>query len=167
MIPQKPQNKDKNSIPKFGKEMKLKMFHLSPEGVHINHGSYSAVPNTVQNFHKKLISKVQENPLLFFTEKQPKLMNQTIEKLSKYINADKEDVVLIESASTGINAVLKSTRFNKGDKVLITNVGYTSVMTTLEFLKNRYQIEVVIVEIPLPTNNQKVTEKIHINFHII
>ena len=136
--------------------MKLKMFGLSPNEVYINHGSYGAVPHIVKNYQKNLFKKVQKNPLRFMTQNQPKLMNQTIEIVSKYINANKENVVLIENASAGINSVLRSTRYKKGDKILITSIGYNSVRTTLEMLKKWYKIEVVVAEISLPTNNEKV-----------
>eukprot|EP01080_Neovahlkampfia_damariscottae_P002332 gene2332-2800_t len=153
-----------SQFPRFGREMKLKMFQLKPNEIYINHGSYGAVPHVVQNYQKKLFSKVQENPLRFMTQEHPKLINQTIERVSKYINAEKEDVVLIENASAGINSVLRSTRYNKGDKILITSIGYNSVKTTLEMLKKWYKIEVVIVDISLPTTEEKIIKSITKSF---
>jgi selenocysteine lyase/cysteine desulfurase len=107
-----------------------------------------------------MFQQLQTNPLRFFMYEQPKHINETIEKISKFVNADKEDVVLIENASAGFNAVLRSLKYSKGDKVLVTSVGYYSVYTTLKMLQDRYGIEIVVVSIPLPTTSNEVEERI-------
>jgi isopenicillin-N epimerase len=90
----------------------------------------------------------------------PVLLNRTIEKISQYINSDKEDVVLIENASSGFNAVLRSFRFEKGDKVLVTSIGYSAVLSTLKLIRKQSGIEIVTVHIPIPTNENEIIQRI-------
>lgn len=39
--------------------------------------------------------------------------------IANYIEAEAGEVVLVENASTGINAVLRSLKFEAGDKILV------------------------------------------------
>lgn len=49
---------------------------------------------------------------------------KTRDLIARYVGADPEDVVLIENASSGVNAVLRSQKFEKGDKILYLSFEY-------------------------------------------
>lgn len=158
------------NFPPFGKETKEKLFQLAPNGkklkfltfleIYINHGSYGATLKSVTESQFQIHKKMQLNPLRFLNREMHVLLNKTIEKVAEYINADKDDVALIENASYGVNSVLRSQNFQKGDKILVTSLGYNAVRTTLEMLKDKYQIEVINVQIPLPTTSHDIINRI-------
>ena len=48
------------------------------------------------------------------------LLARTRKDVAEYIGAsDVDEVVLVENASSGINAVMRSLKFNPGDKILV------------------------------------------------
>jgi hypothetical protein len=51
------------------------------------------------------------------------------QRLADYINADVDDVVLIENASAGVNGVLRSWPWRAGDKVLYFSTAYGERIT--------------------------------------
>jgi hypothetical protein len=57
------------------------------------------------------------------------------EKVAQYVNAETRDVVLVENASTGVNAVLRSLKFAKGDRVLHTNIGTDHLLVEHSVIK--------------------------------
>lgn len=69
------------------------------------------------------------------------------------INANKNDVVLVENASGGVNAILRSLLFQKGDKVLHTNVAYPMVTNTLNWLSQRDGLNSVNMQITFPATD--------------
>lgn len=65
-------------------------------------------------------------------------MKQSRESLAKLVNAkDSDELVLVENASAAVNAILRSIKWNKGDKVLIFQRAYPMTINTLEYLKQR------------------------------
>jgi selenocysteine lyase/cysteine desulfurase len=144
----------------FGREAKLKWFKLTPDELYINHGSYGATLIPVLNAQANLLQMMQKNPLRFLAHEYPVLLNTTRDKLAKYVNADKDDVVFIENASNGVNSVLRSWPYAKGDKILVTSLGYNAVRTTIQFLIDQYEIQVVTVPITLPTNRESIIKSI-------
>lgn len=132
--------------------------HLTLE-FYLNHGSYGATLKSVSERKEFYYQKMQLNPLRFLAREMHVHLNQTIEKLAKYVNADKDDIVLIENASTAVNSVLRSQKFQKNDQILVTSLGYNAVKTTLDMLKDKYEINVITVEIPLPTTSQDIVNR--------
>lgn len=77
-------------------------------------------------------------------------------KLSKYIGADESDIVILENASAAVNSVLRSQQFQKGDKLLYLSIEYGMVKNVVQHLVDLYGIQVIIVDIKLPTNSKQV-----------
>lgn len=65
------------------------------------------------------------------------LVDSSRAALATMVGASENDLVLVENASGGCNAVLRSLIFQKGDKVLHTNIAYPMVTNTLNWLAQR------------------------------
>jgi selenocysteine lyase/cysteine desulfurase len=79
-------------------------------------------------------------------------INQVRNKLAKYIHsASPNDVVLVDNASHGINAVLRSLATNllsqKNSKILYLQTAYRMVLNTLKFVHNVYDEQLLQVNI--------------------
>jgi len=61
--------------------------------------------------------------------------------------------VLVESASYGLNSVLRSFPLQRGDKVLVMDIAYGMVLKILDYLKETIGIEPVIITIPFPVSS--------------
>ncbi len=70
------------------------------------------------------------------------MLNDLKMYIAKRINCKPENLFFIENATDGINSILKSFTWNKGDVILIPNTAYMSVKKLLISLKDRYNITV-------------------------
>lgn len=144
----------------FGKNAKIKYFQLAPDEIYINHGSYGAPLKVALESQAKYLRQMELNPLRFMAHEFLGLVNGTLARLSKYIGADKEDIVMIENASSGVNGVLRSWQYQRGDKILVTSLGYNAVKETIQFLVDQFGVELVTVPIVLPTNREMIVKAV-------
>lgn len=108
---------------------------------------------------------LEASPRTFITLTYPKLLKEMTFKLSNYIGAKEEDIVILENASAAVNSVLRSQKFNKGDKLMILSIEYGMVKNVIQNLVDLHGIEVVVVDIELPTNSKMVIFKYsHLDF---
>ncbi|KAH3756071.1 PLP-dependent transferase [Pelomyxa schiedti] len=138
----------------FGHDM-LKEFGLASNWTSINNGGFGSVPNKVMDKLTELRREVEKSPDIWFTESYKNLVDSVRDKLAKMVNAsDTSELVLIENASTGINDVLRTFPYSVGDKILIFERAYQSVIQTLTYLNDIKQIEILRVPnfvYPLPS----------------
>jgi len=48
------------------------------------------------------------------------LLDHARSELARFVNAPTEDLVLVPNATAGVNTVLRSLRFKRGDELLVT-----------------------------------------------
>ena len=81
-------------IPKFGHQM-LDYFPLDKNFINLNHGSYGCTPLMVLEEKNKIELKAESNPDLFLRYNLYETMDNLRNSMSKYLNADFEDIVFI------------------------------------------------------------------------
>ena len=122
-------------VPKpFGHEM-LAEFTMDPEYINLNHGSYGSVPKYVQAAQSKWREVTELNPDLFFRYTVYDDLFVARSAVAKYVNADPEDVVFVENASEGMNAILQSLLVN-GSGLLYLDLAYGMVQETLRYIQD-------------------------------
>ena len=112
----------------FGKETKEKYYFLSRTTSFTNHGSFGAVPQPVFEQRNKYIEQIEYGPDAWFRNLNELLLKNR-ECLAKLINCEPEDVVFAENVTQAINDVMWSLPLAKDEGVLVTSVGYNSVIT--------------------------------------
>jgi isopenicillin-N epimerase len=127
-----------------------KYWSLDPEIVYLNHGSFGACPRTVLETQLYLRQQMERNPMVFFVEELESLWEKAIDVLANFINADRDELVFIPNATTGVNTILRSLSFAPGDEILITNHEYNACRNVAEFVADRAGASVVIANIPFP-----------------
>lgn len=102
---------------KFGKHLR-KDFSLKADYTPINHGSYGAYPNVMKPLMKEYQERIEENPDLWHRLEMQEVLETNLKHLGKLMNCDSEDLVFVMHASEGVNNVLRSFPFQKGDKII-------------------------------------------------
>ena len=137
--------------------MNLKnQFLLDTKVTFLNHGSFGACPKKIFNEYQSWQKKLENQPVKFldqFRDFGPNMTNVR-KALSKKINCNVNNLVPVVNATTGLNAIIKSLHFKKGDEVIISNHEYGALEKTWQFIKTKYQIKITIAKVSLPITSE-------------
>jgi isopenicillin-N epimerase len=78
-------------------------------------------------------------------------MRQAAGSVAAFLGAEGKDLVFVDNATGGVNAVLRSFPFAPGDEILLTDHSYGAVTRAVEFAARDRQAIVRTVEIPYPS----------------
>ena len=134
----------------YGHDLKTKYFYLNESFCNLNHGSFGTVPKPVFNTQCQYFLEQESFPDTWFRQTYYEYIITARESIAQLINADQEDVVLVENASSAVNSILRSLGLVTGDKVLRLSTAYGMVINTLDWLMQTIGIEVIIVEVEFP-----------------
>ena len=126
------------------------LWTLDPSIVFLNHGSFGATPKRVQELQGELRARMERNPMQFFLRDLEGLLDETRAGLGAFVAAAPEDLVFVPNATTGVNAVLRSLRFEPGDELLTTDQEYNACKNVLDFAAARDGARVVVAKVPFP-----------------
>lgn len=133
----------------FGHDLLHKEFLLNY--TNFNHGSFGACPRKVLEYQTSLRLQQEQQPDTWMRVHYRQLLNGTREKIANYVNADSPDnIVLVESASTAVNSILRSYPWQPSDIILYFSVAYGMVKNTAAYLVEEEGVEVVEVPITWP-----------------
>jgi isopenicillin-N epimerase len=73
--------------------------------------------------------------------------------VARFLGVRGEDLVFVDNATTGVNAVLRSLKLSPGDEILITNRAYGAVLNAARFVAEQAQARLVEVRFPFPVGD--------------
>jgi isopenicillin-N epimerase len=123
---------------------------LDPQVTFLNHGSFGSCPRPVLKFQQSLQERLERQPVSFLIDEFEPLWNKARRTLAQFVGADTDDLVFIPNATTGVNTVLRSLKFKRGDELLTTDHAYNACRCALDFVAARTGARVVVVKIPFP-----------------
>jgi isopenicillin-N epimerase len=116
----------------------------------VNHGSYGATPLEVLAAQDEWRRRLEAGPTLFFGTEFPGALRSAASMVAAAIGARGEDLVLLDNATAGCNAVLNSIAFAPGDEILVNSQTYGAVLKTARHIAARTGAKLVIVDLPFP-----------------
>ncbi|MCT7954820.1 aminotransferase class V-fold PLP-dependent enzyme [Laspinema palackyanum] len=123
---------------------------LDPQITFLNHGSFGACPFPVLEAQERVRQQLEQEPVRFFVREFEPLLDQAVEQLAQFVGVDARDLVFVPNATTGVNSVLRSLRFNPGDELLTTDHEYNASRNALEFVADRADARIVVAPVPFP-----------------
>jgi isopenicillin-N epimerase len=119
-----------------------------PAGLtYLNHGGYGLTPKSVLRVQSRLKAEMERDPSQFVDVLEPRLL-EARKAAAEALGASVDDLVFVENATTGVNAVLQSLTLPPGAEILIIDHTYPAVRNAL-----RHKLNCVgggLVEVPLP-----------------
>ncbi len=111
---------------------------LDPAITYLNHGTVGATPRRVLEAQRAIQDEVERQPSRFLLRELAAIsygypgggrprMRVAAEAVGAFLHANGNDVVFVDNATTGANAVLRSFPFEPGDELLISDLGYGGV----------------------------------------
>ncbi len=128
----------------------LQHWTLDPEIVFLNHGSYGAVPAVIQERQEMWRKELEREPVRYMRIQLHQQIDAARSALANYLNADPAGLALVANATHGVNAVLRSLRFEPGEELLVTDHEYNACRNALDFVARRWGAKVVVATIPFP-----------------
>ncbi|HEX7383023.1 MAG TPA: aminotransferase class V-fold PLP-dependent enzyme [Burkholderiaceae bacterium] len=152
------------AAPRFGRAL-LEHWWLDPRGTYLNHGTVGATPRRVLAAQQALQAEIERQPARFMVREltgsldglaaaaaQPRL-RAAADRVAAWLGARGDDLVFVDNASSGINAVLRSLRLAPGDEILLTDQAYGAVARTAAFVARERGAQVVTVALPFPATD--------------
>ncbi len=127
-------------------------FYLEDGMTFLNNGSFGAVPRSVRAVQEEFRLQFERQPFRFVMRELPVLLRSAAETLGKFIGARGEDIVFVENASTGINAIVRSMMpfLKEDDEILTTSHVYGAVRQTLIYAAECTGAKLIEVSVPFP-----------------
>lgn len=144
----------------FGRQC-LKEWPLDPQRTYLNHGTVGVTPSRVTAAQRAIADEIERQPSRFLLREltaitvgpQPRELPRLREAASivaEFVGAQGEDLVFVDNATTGANAVLRSFAFQPGDEILVSDLGYGGVTRAAMFAAREKGATVRTVTMPYP-----------------
>ncbi len=117
---------------------------------YLNHGSFGATPRRVLAAQDGWRAAMERQPMRFFVEELPGALRAAAADLAGYVGAGADDLVFVENATTGVNAVLRSLPLKPGDELVTTDHVYNAVGLCLDYVAERAGARVRRFALPFP-----------------
>ncbi len=133
---------------------------LDPAITYLNHGTVGCTPRRVLAAQQAIRDAIEREPARFMlrglatavgpAQPEPARMRVAAGGVAAFVGARGEDLVFVDNATSGANAVLRSLELRPGEEILVTDLGYGAVTYAARFAARRAGAEVRTVEIPWP-----------------
>src|SRR5256885_6965055 len=121
---------------------------LDPTITYLNHGAFGACPRVVLEVQARYRARLEEEPVRFLDRELPDLLAKSRVALASFLGADPDDLAFVTNATTGVNTILRSLRFEPGDELLATDHEYNAALNALREVAARDGARVVIAHVP-------------------
>lgn len=126
------------------------LFLLNPNVVFLNHGSFGACSKPVFEAYQQWQLELERQPVEFLGRRIDDLLQQAMQPLAEYLNADADDLVFVQNATTGVNLAARSLPLQPGDEILSTDHEYGACANTWRFVCQQTGAQYIERPIPLP-----------------
>jgi isopenicillin-N epimerase len=126
---------------------------LDPTVTFLNHGSFGACPKAILDVQRRWRDKLEAQPVRFLGRELEDLLDWSRSEIGACVGADADDLALLPNATAGVNTVLRSLHFDKGDELLATDHAYNATLNAVRYGAAKDGAKVVLARIPFPISS--------------
>jgi isopenicillin-N epimerase len=129
---------------------------LDPDVSYLNHGSFGACPKAVLAELHRLQIELEREPSTFLSREAGDRLRVARHALGQFVGANPDDLVFLPNVTVALNSVLRSMPLRAGDELLVSSHEYNASRNVLEYVANKTESRVIVVEIPFPIEGSHV-----------
>ncbi|KAL9007978.1 MAG: hypothetical protein Q9173_006851 [Seirophora scorigena] len=133
----------------FGHAMRSH-FLLDPSYLPLNHGSFGTYPKSVRDRLRQIQDMSERRPDAFFRYDLSEYIDSARTAIAGYLGVDVGECVFVPNATTGVNTVLRSLVFEKGDVILYFSTIYRGCEKTVEYIKETTPVQGAKINVSYP-----------------
>jgi isopenicillin-N epimerase len=143
----------------FGRHL-LAQFPLEPGGIYLNHGTVGVTPLAVMRARAAILEEIERHPARYMIRELMQLgmsappeaprLRAAAGEVAAFLGARADDLVFVDNASSGVNAVLRAVELEPGDEILLSDHAYGGVARAASFLARQRGAGVATVALPFP-----------------
>ncbi len=126
----------------------LGAFALAPDRLHLNHGSFGALPRTVLAEQDRLRAHVERDPTSHYQDEMRPALRAMAGKVAARFGGDAGDWVFCENATSAVAGVLAGFPLEPGDEIVTTSQAYGAVLKAMKAWAARKGASLVVVPLP-------------------
>ncbi len=144
---------------RFGRHL-LEHWLLDPQAVYLNHGTVGVTPRRVLAAQQALRDRIERHPARFMLRELmsleatpptvPTRLRAAADSVASFLGARGDDIVFVDNASSGVNAVLRSLELQAGDEIVLFDQAYGAVARTATYVARERGARVVTLPLPFP-----------------
>jgi isopenicillin-N epimerase len=142
----------------FGHSM-LKEWPLDAGVTYLNHGTVGSPPRRVLEVQQRLRDQIERQPSRFLLRELSGVrvgvpndnvsrLREAADAVASFMNVNGQDLVFVDNATSGVNAVLRSFDFREGDELLSLDLAYGAVRNAAEYAARTRGARVRVVDLP-------------------
>jgi isopenicillin-N epimerase len=149
--------------PGFGRR-RLPEWPLDTDVTYLNHGTVGVTPRRVLAAQQQIRDAIERQPSAFLLReltsivvgepqgRKPRL-REAAEAVAAFVGARGDDLVFVDNATTGANAVLRSFPFAEGDELLVSDLSYGGIARAAMFTARERRLHLRTIESPYPVRS--------------
>ena len=124
---------------------------LDPDFLTVNHGSFGATPKSVVAAQRDWQDRLERQPSRFMSTVYPTAIRDAASTLATFLNAGGHDLVFVDNATAGCNAVLRSLALPADDEILMLSHAYGAVRNAVRYVAEQAGARIVEAVFRSPT----------------
>jgi isopenicillin-N epimerase len=126
------------------------LFLLEPGLVYLNHGGFGATPKDVLDEKRRILVEVERNPVEIFQHNLRARWHAVVEKIAARFSLDADSVAIVDNATDGITAILRSLSLKAGDEILVTSMTYGAIIMAAGHIGGKQGAKVKLADLSFP-----------------
>lgn len=129
-------------------------FPLDSAVTYLNHGGYGVAPHVSLAAQRDWRERIERNPTRFVWQELTPALGAAAEQVAGAVGAAADDLVFVDNATTGCNAVLRSLSFAPGDEILVLSLAYPAIKHAARHVAAVSGATLVEVDVKLPLRDE-------------
>lgn len=125
-----------------------RLWTLAPSWHYLNNGSFGACPRAVLAAQEAYRRRLERQAVVFMDQELPRGLRRAAADIGRFVGVRADDVVFVDNATTGANAVLRSQPWRRGERCLLADTAYPAVRFAAERLAAERGFSVDYARVP-------------------